>query len=86
MITQNNIAQTQTKYNYVLQIAFELTDTQVQELAELKGWRMIPDDEYAFDGYAIQRKKSFLGIEYWKNEYLCKDKESAIKSLKKRAL
>lgn len=62
----------------------EIPEQQVQLLAMAKGWRMIPNDEYAFDGYTIQLKKHFIGIPYWSDEYLCKDRQSAIKTLRKK--
>lgn len=63
-----------------------MTDLQIQQISESKGWRMIPNDNYAFDGYTIQRRKKFIGITYWFDEYLCKDRESALKTLKRKIL
>ncbi len=30
--------------------------------------------------------KKFIGITYWSDEYLCKDRESALKTLKRKIL
>lgn len=64
----------------------ELTDQQIRDIAESRGWRMIPDDEYAFGGYAVQNRRNFLEYIWWSDEYLCKNKEAAIETLKKLIL
>lgn len=63
-----------------------MSEQELIDFAECRGWRAIPDDDYAFEGYAIQKKKRIFGIEYWVDEYLCKDKASAINTLRRVAI